>query len=168
VAGVVHTDIRFSRLQTTLISAAALIAISLALAGCGSSGQVSGRGSNSPTVPAYISEPFTHHQQLVGQGARLVISYGCSACHLAAVGRKLAPSFASFAGHRVALADGRRVLVDERFLRAALRDPGRYRLRGYDPELMRKAAMRLRLASPQQLAALAAFIEQIGPEPAPG
>jgi ABC-type amino acid transport substrate-binding protein len=166
VASAVRADIRFSRLQTTFIGAAALIA--LALAGCGSSGEASSQVSSSSTVPAYISEPFTHHQQLVEQGARLVISYGCSACHLAAVGRRLAPSFASFAGHRVALADGRRVLVDERFLRAALRDPDRDRLRGYDPELMRKAAMRLRLASPQQLAALAAFIEQIGPEPAPG
>ena len=60
------------------------------------------------------------------------------------------------------------MLVDERFLREALHDPERDRLKGYAPELMRKATMRLRLASPQEIAALAAFIEQIGPEPPPG
>jgi cytochrome c2 len=144
------------------------VGLALALAGCGSSGQARSQASRSSTEPAYISEPFSHQQQLIGQGARLVVSDGCSACHLATVGRKLAPSFMSFAGHRVTLADGRRVIVDERFLREALRDSSRDRLAGYAPELMRKAAMRLRLASPQEIAALAAFIEQIGPEPAPG
>ena len=62
--------------------------------------------------------------------------------------------------------DGRRVLVDERFLRDALLHPGGARIRGYDPAPMLRAVMRLALAShPQQVAALAAFIEQIGPEP---
>ncbi|HEY3760084.1 MAG TPA: hypothetical protein VGL37_10005 [Solirubrobacteraceae bacterium] len=162
------SDIRCSPSQTIRIGVAAAIATVLVLAGCGSNVSAGGHASRSSTEPAYVSEPFTHQQQLIGQGARLVVSYGCSACHLAATGRRVAPSFASFAGHRVTLADGRRVLVDERFLREVLRDPGRDRLRGYDTELMRKATMRLRLASPQQLAALAAFIEQIGPEPAPG
>jgi hypothetical protein len=166
----VRSDIRLSLSQATHIGVAAPLAIAamLALAGCGSNGSAGGQASGGSTVPAYISEPFTHRQQLIGQGARLVVSFGCSACHLAAIGRKIAPSFASFAGHRVTLADGRRVLVDERFVREALRDPARDRIGGYDAKLMRKATARLHLASPQQIAALAAFIEQIGPEPPPG
>jgi cytochrome c oxidase subunit 2 len=138
----------------------------LSLAGCGASGQTSSQGSLTSTEPSYIAEPFTHQQRLIAQGAGLVISYGCSACHLTAAGHRLAPSFASFAGHRVTLTDGRHVLVDEHFLREALRNPSHAQIKGYDPTLMRRAIKHLRLARhPQQVAALAAFIEQIGPEP---
>ena len=118
-----------------------------------------------PTVPAYASEPYTHQQQLVAQGGRLVVADGCSACHLLATARRLAPSFAGLAGHDVTLADGRRVLVDERFLRASLLDPVGHALRGYSPAPMVAALRRLHLsAQPEQVAALVAFIEQIGPE----
>ncbi len=141
-------------------------AILLPLTGCGTSAQTSSQGSLASTEPSYVSEPFTHQQQLIEQGARLIVSYGCSACHLSAAGRKLAPSFASFAGHRITLRDGHRVLVDEHFLREALLNPGHNQLKGYDPTTMLKAIKHLHLAShPQQVEALAAFIEQIGPEP---
>lgn len=136
--------------------------ILLALTGCGTSGQ----RSIASTEPSYVSEPFTHRQQLIEQGARLIVTDGCSACHLSPSGRRIAPSFASFAGHRITLTSGRRVFVDEHFLREALRNPGHTQIEGYDPAPMRKVITRLRLAShPQQIAALAAFIEQIGPEP---
>lgn len=141
-------------------------AMLLPLTGCGSSGQVSSQGSLASTEPSYVSEPFTHQQELIEQGARLIVSYGCSACHLSAAGRRIAPSFASFAGHRVALTDGHRVLVDEQFLREALLHPGRNQIKGYSPAPMLRAIKRLDLAShPHQVEALAAFIEQIGPEP---
>jgi hypothetical protein len=66
----------------------------------------------------------------------------------------------------VTLADGRSVLVDERFVREGLLDPRANELRGYDPAPMVVALARLHLAShPRQVAALAAFIEQVGPEP---
>jgi len=135
------------------------------LTGCGANAQTSSQGSLASTEPSYVSEPFTHQQQLIEQGARLIVSYGCSACHLSAAPGKIAPSFASFAGHRVTLTDGRRVLVDEHFLREALLHPGRDQIKGYSPTSMLKAIRRLRLASrPRQIEALAAFIEQIGPE----
>jgi hypothetical protein len=87
-------------------------------------------------------------------------------CHLEAAGRKIAPSFASFAGHRVTLADGRRVFVDERLIREGLLHPRKVRIKGYDPAPMLTAVKRLDLARhPQQVVALAAFIEQIAPEP---
>jgi hypothetical protein len=58
------------------------------------------------------------------------------------------------------------VLVDEQFLREALLHPGRNQIKGYSPAPMLRAIKRLDLAShPHQVEALAAFIEQIGPEP---
>jgi cytochrome c oxidase subunit II len=96
----------------------------------------------------------------------LILSDGCSACHLDKTTHALGPNFASFAGHDVKLADGRHVLVDERFVREALLHPTKNPIAGYDPALMLTATEHLHLSSrPEQVAALAAFIEQMGPEP---
>jgi hypothetical protein len=131
------------------------------LAGCGAGGR-----SSTSTVPPYVSEPFTHQQQLIEQGAHLVVADGCSSCHLNATAHNIAPSFASFAGHPVTLADGHRVIVGERFITEALLHPDRTQIKGYHPALMLAATRHLNLPDhPQQVAALAAFIEQIGPEP---
>jgi len=139
-------------------------ALGVVLAGCGAGGS-SSSGSHAASVPSYVSEPFTNEQQLVEQGARLVVADGCASCHLSAKGKAIAPSFSSLAGHRVTLTDGRTVLVEERFLRESLLDPSRTLIKGYDPAPMLAALRRLRLASqPHQVAALAAFIEQVGPE----
>jgi hypothetical protein len=136
----------------------------LLLSGCGGGGS-SGASSRTSSVPSSITEPFSHEEQLVAQGARLVVSDGCAACHLSAKGKPIAPSFASLAGHRVTLTDGRTVLVDERFLHEALLDPGRTLIKGYAPAPMLAALARLHLDSePRLLDALAAFIEQVGPE----
>jgi len=152
-----------------VVIAASTVVLALALAGCGTSGSSSGAASTTSTEPSYVKEPFTHQQQLVEQGARLAVSYGCAACHLGAAGRGIAPSFGSFAGHRVTLADSRRVLVDEHFIREGLLHPGDAEIKGYDPAPMLAAIRRLQLAGdPGQVAALTAFIEQIGPEPPPG
>lgn len=141
-------------------------ALLLALCSCGGAGTASGEHQHTASVPAYVVEPFSHEQQLVEQGARLVVSAGCAACHLSAQGKAIAPSFASFAGHSVELADGRSAVVEERFLREGLANPRRIVIRGYAAAPMLAAVRRLHLAShPQQLAALAAFIEQVGPEP---
>ncbi len=146
-----------------LLATAAL----LALSGCGSSGTPSTQSSGSP-APSFATEPYTHQQQLVVQGARLVVTDGCSACHLVARTQHAGPSFDSFAGHHVTLADGRSVLVDERFLRDSLLHPAAQPLAGYDPAPMIAAVKRLHLSGqPAQVAALVAFIEQIGPESEP-
>ncbi len=149
-------------------STAALLSglILTALSGCGASG-ASGSQASSPSAEVQsASEAFTPQQQLVRQGARLVVAYGCAACHLARSNRDVGPSFDNFAGHDVTLADGRRVLVDEDLLREALLRPEKYRIAGYDPEPMLAALRGLHLSrQPAQVAALTAFIEQIGPEP---
>jgi hypothetical protein len=149
------------------LAASALLTALATLGGCGSQASPRARGSSTATasVPSYVTEPFTHQQQLVEQGAHLVVADGCSACHLPGAKAVLGPSFLSFAGHRVELSDGRHVVVDERFLHQALRDPRFPQLAGYDPEPMLRTLRRLHLsAKPQQVAALAAFIEQVGPE----
>jgi hypothetical protein len=151
---------RARRIAGALLAAA----LTLALYGCGASGTTG--AARTASVPAYVTAPFTPEQKLIEQGAPLIVADGCSACHLNGAVRASAPSFSSFAGHRVKLIDGRTVLVDERFLRAGLLDPHTDELSGYDPAPMLKALTRLHLAShPEQVAALAAFIEQVGPEP---
>jgi hypothetical protein len=140
---------------------ALLAGATLVLAGCSSSGAGTNRVA-STTTP----EPFTHEQQLVVQGARLVVADGCSACHLDKLKQSASPSFASFAGHEVTLTDGRHAVVEEGFVREGLLHPSTHELKGYDPEPMLAALQRLDLgAKPGQVDALAAFIEQIGPEP---
>jgi len=147
-------------------SCATLIA-ALALAAVGCGGRSHAAGSQTATsVPAYVREPFTHQQQLIAAGGRLIVTYGCAACHLAHGASASAPSFQSFAGHQVRLADGRTVLVDEPFLRKAIVDPAAFPLAGYSERAMLAAVARLGLARrPQQVAELAAFIEEVGPEP---
>jgi mono/diheme cytochrome c family protein len=143
----------------------------LALAGCGGAGGPAGGTSGTSaddgsTRPAYVAAPFTHQQRLVEQGARLFVSDGCSACHAVdARHPRSGPSFAVLAGNTVTLRDGRRTLVDEAFLHAALTQPARAEVRGYVPAPMLAAVRRLGLEhNPSAVAALAAFIEQIGPE----
>jgi hypothetical protein len=139
--------------------------LALALSACGSSTQPGGARSTS-SVPRYVTEPFTREQRLIAQGAPLIVNDGCASCHLAAGARAIAPSFSSFAGHRVTLADGRSVLVDESFVREGLLHPQANELKGYDPAPMLAAVKRAGLEGrPRQVAALAAFIEQVGPEP---
>jgi hypothetical protein len=140
-------------------------ALALVLAGCGA-GKASSRASTSTaSVPAYVTEPLTHEQKLVQQGARLVVADGCAACHLSAATHGVGPDFLSFAGHRVMLSDGRTVLVDERYVREGLLHPTANELEGYDAQPMLAALARLHLSSrPAQVAALAAFVEQVGPE----
>jgi hypothetical protein len=148
------------------IVAGTVLTGALALCGCGAGTAPSRPRARSATVPAYVTEPFTHEQQLVEQGARLVVADGCAACHLIASPRGVAPSFSSFAGHRVTLSGGRSVVVDEHFVREGLLHPRANELTGYDPAPMLAALGRLQLgARPAQVAALAAFIEQVGPEP---
>lgn len=131
---------------------------SLFIVGCGSGGT-----HTSPALPT--GEPLTHREQLVQRGAGLFVSDGCSACHQISGGSADGPSFARFAGHRVRLTDGKQVLVDERFLRRALLAPSKFGLKGYPLAPMLEAIERLHLNHhPEQVAALVAFIEQVGPE----
>lgn len=151
----------------TVTSTSAILACMAmaALSGCGAQGSSTQPGATTSSVPTFAAEPYTPQQQRVEKGAHLVVTDGCSACHLNASNPHLAPSFTSLAGHRVTLLDGRHTLVDEQFLRDSLLHPGANEIKDYDPEPMLAALRRLHLdRHPEQVAALVAFMEQIGPE----
>ena len=138
----------------------------ISLSACGASRTQGTQTSVASSVPQYVSEAFTRKQQLIEQGGGLIVSDGCAACHLANTKHAVGPSFDSFAGHDVTLADGHRVLVDEHFLREGLLYPSKNEIEGYDSAPMLTAIKHLHLGSrPEQVAALIAFIEQVGPEP---
>jgi hypothetical protein len=140
--------------------------ILIALSGCGASKSTNAIDTPTPPEPQHAPEAFTPHQQLVEKGASLIVADGCSSCHLDKTTRALGPNFTHFAGYDVTLVDGRRTLVNEYFIREALLHPTKDLIAGYDPRLMRTATEHLHLSRhPEQVTALAAFIEQMGPEP---
>ena len=61
-----------ARVATCLLGGA----LALGLCGCGAGAAPSTSDARSTTVPAYVTEPFTHEQQLIEQGARLVVCDG--------------------------------------------------------------------------------------------
>jgi cytochrome c551/c552 len=146
--------------------AAVLTVVALgSLCGCGASGATKRTIITSSEVPSYAAAPFTHQQQLIERGAHLFLTDGCSACHAISGKQELGPSFARLAGNYVRLTDGHRVLVSERFLREALLDPHATEVKGYPLQPMLTAVARLHLQLHRaDVDALAAFIEQIGPE----
>ncbi len=154
---------RGARAPASVLLAAVM---AIVLAGCGVASHASSTAGSEPSADPYVAEPFTHQQKLVALGAQLIVSQGCSACHLIGSATARAPGFATFAGHYVTLAGGQRELVDERFLRNGLLHPQSVRIKGYDAAPMIRALAALHLADhPARVAALAAFIEEIGPEP---
>lgn len=143
------------------LALAAVLAVTLSEGG----GSSNGHGGGSTRVPAYVTVPFTEEQKLIAQGAHLVVSDGCAACHLQGAQAGVGPNFNDFAGHQVTLRGGRSVLVNESYIREGLLNPVADALADYDPAPMLAALAPLHLAGhPQQVAALAAFIEQVGPE----
>lgn len=145
--------------------ALAALAAAALLAGCAGAGRAPAVQSASPPETQESVAPLEHNEQLVNQGAKLVVADGCAACHLEGAKTSPGPNFDSVAGHTVTLANGRRVFVDERFLRQALLDPGANAVKGYPSAPMIRALARLDLAAhPQQTEDLIAFMEQVGPE----
>ncbi len=136
------------------------------LCGCGAG--VGTQAQSNRTVAgeaSYANLPPTHEQQLVERGAHLFVVHGCSSCHAIGGSSSVGPSFARLAGNRVTLADGRHVLVDASFLHKALLNPRAAAVKGYSLAPMLAAVERLQLKRhPADITALAAFIEQIGPE----
>jgi len=155
--------LRASRVRAALPATLA----ALAVGGCGSGGATSTEHlSLAPREERQAAQPFTAKQELISAGARDFVVDGCSGCHVIGSGRSAGPNFEGFAGHYVRLADGRRVLIDEAFLQRALSHPLQDALPGYDPRPMQRALERIGLPSrTAQVQQLAAFIEEIGPEP---
>lgn len=144
---------------------AVLMSLACLLAACGSGGGSGGSRAGTQSIPSYVREPFSAQQKRIAAGAKLFVGDGCASCHMGGSSKRLGPSFESFAGHEIRLADGRRALVNEAFLRASILNPAAYPLRGWKAASMLRADRRLQLARhPREVADLAAFIEEIGPE----
>ncbi len=74
-------------------------------------------------------------ESMVVRGEELFTQYGCVTCHVTdQQGR--APLLTNVFGHPVQLADGRTVVADETFLRAAILNPGDNAVKGYQPNIM--------------------------------
>ena len=149
-----------ARVLAPALSCAALATLS----GCGGTAgtQTAAGGASEASAAA---AHFTRQQELVEEGGRLFVSDGCTGCHTLGTQSRFGPSFAHLAGSTVTLTNGHRVLVDERFLHAALLDPAANAVTGYSAAPMIAAVRRLKLAGQgEAVAALTAFIEQIGPE----
>jgi cytochrome c oxidase subunit 2 len=72
--------------------------------------------------------------QPVEAGEKLFVEYDCISCH--GTGRRArAPTLGGLYGTYVQLADGRRVLFDEQYIRGKLLNPGAMRVAGYDPDM---------------------------------
>jgi hypothetical protein len=157
---------RRTRALTPILAAACCAALGT---GCGSAttrtAGVSAPAQDAGHTPAPPSTPLSSHEKLIAEGAPLATKDGCSTCHMLSAGARLGPSFYNFAGHDVKLADGQAVLVDEAFVEHALEDPGSEPISGYNPRLMWRTLERLHVhLTHRQIEALAAFVEQIGPE----
>jgi cytochrome c oxidase subunit II len=97
---------------------------------------------------------------LAAQGAQLFRSHGCSGCHSPnAVVH--APDLGGLFGQTVQLADGRRVLADERYLRDCILLPAQQVVAGYPP-LMPSFSGQL---SEEDLLALIAYIKSLSHTP---
>src|SRR5215471_8821810 len=72
--------------------------------------------------------------QPVEAGAKLFVEYDCVNCHGTGL-RARAPTLGGLYGTYVQLADGRRVLFDEQYIRGKLLDPGAMRVAGFAPDM---------------------------------
>jgi cytochrome c oxidase subunit II len=66
-------------------------------------------------------------------GAGLFKARGCASCHTVGDAAGVGPSFKGIYGHEVVLSDGRRVPVDEDYLRESILDPAVKVVAGFDP-----------------------------------
>jgi len=156
-----------SRARRRFAGALACVALALAGAGCGAAqGTTTGTTALAGGEPPPVTSSLSHHEELIAAGGNLAIADGCSTCHTEAQSSRLGPSFYSFAGHDVRLASGRTVLVNEAFVKRELENPEREPMSGYSPRLMWNTLRRLHVhLDRHSIEALAAFVEQIGPEP---
>jgi cytochrome c oxidase subunit II len=96
-------------------------------------------------------------QGLARQGEKLFHQYGCSGCHTPGSAVH-APNLHGVFGHFVQLADGSRVMADERYVRDSILLPRRQVVAGYVPVMPSFAGQ----VSEEDLLALIAYVESIG------
>jgi cytochrome c oxidase subunit 2 len=90
--------------------------------------------AQAPVVASAPSASGSGNHSVQSPGQKLMQEKGCLSCH-AQNGNEpsIGPSLNHLFGTRVALADGRTVLIDEDYLRRALFDPNGEVVKGYSP-----------------------------------
>lgn len=73
------------------------------------------------------------HLPLAEQGAKLVQSKGCVACHSTDGTSKIGPSYKGIFGKEVELADGSKAMVDENYIRESIEKPQAKIVKGFNP-----------------------------------
>ena len=101
---------------------------------------------------------------LAREGAALFTSAGCLGCH-ATASSVHAPLLDGIYGRQVNLADGRVVTADEAYLRDSILQPRRDVVAGYEPIMPADFAQ---ILSEGEIAALVAYIRELGAAPPPG
>jgi cytochrome c oxidase subunit 2 len=96
---------------------AALVAVMLAIAGCGGD-TASGGGGLSP---------------LASEGHQIVVQHDCGQCHSTDGSHKLGPTWKGLAGSTVQLRGGGRVTADPTYLRRSIEDPAAQVVAGFNP-----------------------------------
>jgi cytochrome c oxidase subunit II len=124
--------------------------VAVALAGCG------GGGGGAQTTPG-------KQVSAISDGAALYTSLGCASCHTTDGANRVGPTFKGLAGSTVKLVGGGTVKADAGYLRASILRPDAQVVEGFQAHIMANATGPLKLdAKPQQVAALVAFIQQVG------
>jgi cytochrome c oxidase subunit 2 len=88
------------------------------------------------TETAAVSPKKNPHSGLAEQGRALSGSLGCVSCHSDDGSTKIGPSYKGLFGSSVELADGRKVVVDENYIRQQIEDPQSGVIKGFEGQLM--------------------------------
>ena len=97
----------------------------------------------------------------VEQGRALSESKGCVACHTVDGSPRVGPTWKGLYGKTETMADGSTAKVDEAYLRSFILDPQARQVKGFPP-VMPKMEL-----TDEELAALVAYIQSLGSQPAP-
>jgi cytochrome c oxidase subunit 2 len=98
-----------------------------------------------------------HSDTQAQQGQALFAGLGCGGCHTTE--NQAAPPLEGIFGHEVALSDGRRVRVDEDYLRRAIMSPRADTVAGFKPTMPSYAA----IIVPTELEGLVAYVKSLTP-----
>ncbi len=121
------------------MAAAVLVAVSLLVA-CSDGGD----GASDAELPERARE-----------GAELVRSEGCMACHSADGRTSVGPTWKGLYGSEVELDDGSTVAADDEYLTTAIEDPAAQRVKGFS------ATMPTRSLSEAEIAAIVAYLREL-------
>ncbi len=88
------------------------------------------------TTQDLTKEPPIMEGSLIDEGKRLTQVKGCVACHSDDGSKRIGPSYKGVFGHEVELADGKKVMVDENYIRESILQPQAKIVKGFENLIM--------------------------------